>query len=283
MSAVAPSLPGTARLGKPGGAGRRWTRAILPAYTFLLMLYLVTPIVMMILYGFNDIPGTRQTARFYGFTLEWYRGLFSANPDLTESVRNSLVIAFVAASIATVLGTFLGLALGRYWFRGRGGVNFVIFMAIAVPEIVLGSSLLSMFVEVQAPLGLLTILLAHIGFDTPFVAVTVRARVAGLDRSLEDAAKDLYATAPVAFARVTLPLIAPGIVAGFMLAFVLSLDDFVVTQFTSGQAVTFPLWVYGSSRIGIPPSVNVFGTLLFAGGVTIALVSAFSRRRRQLA
>jgi spermidine/putrescine transport system permease protein len=252
---------------------------ILPTYTVLLWLWLVTPIVMMILYGFNNIPGTRQTARFYGLTLEWYRGLFSQNPDLTQAVRNSVLIAVVAASLATVLGTFLGLALGRYTFRGRAVISFVIFMAIAVPEIVLGSSLLSMFVQVGAPLGLTTILLAHVGFDTPFVAVTVRARVTGLDRALEDAAQDLFATPPVAFMKVTLPLIAPGIVAGFMLAFMLSLDDFVVTQFTSGQAVTFPLWVYGSSRIGIPPSVNVFGTLLFSGGVAIALLLALTRRR----
>jgi spermidine/putrescine transport system permease protein len=263
----------------PGGYRRRWTRFILPGYTFLLVFYLLTPIFMMILYGFNDIPGDRQSPRFYGFTVEWYRGLFSQHPDLTQAVANSLIIAIVAAAIATPLGTLLGLALGRYSFRGRGSVSFIIFMAIAVPEIVLGSSLLAMFVQVQAPLGLTSILLAHIGFDTPFVAVTVRARVAGLDRAMEDAAKDLYATPPVAFFRVTLPLIAPGIMAGFLLAFVLSLDDFVITQFVSGQTVTFPLWVYGSTRIGMPPTVNVFGTLLFAGGVVIGLLSGLGRTR----
>ena len=285
MSVAAPSLPGVSRLGGPGGRGRRWTRWVLPTYTVALWLWLVTPIAMMILYGFNAIPGDspRQTARFYGFTLEWYRGLLSSNPDLTQAVRNSLLIALFAACLATPLGTLLGLALGRYGFRGRGAINFVIFMAIAVPEIVLGSSLLSMFVQVEAARGLLTILLAHIGFATPFVAVTVRARVAGMDRSLEDAAKDLYATPPVAFLRVTLPVIAPGIMAGFLLAFVLSLDDFVVTQFVSGRAVTFPLWVYGSTRIGMPPTVNVFGTLLFAGGVALALLMAFHQRRKQTA
>jgi spermidine/putrescine transport system permease protein len=265
----------------PGGHRRRRTRFILPGYTFLLMLYLLVPIFLMILYGFNDIPGERQSPRFYGLTLEWYRGLFSRQPDLSRSVWNSLIIAVTAAGVATPLGTLLGLALGRYSFRGRGGVNFTIFMAIAVPEIVLGSSLLAMFVQVQAPLGLMSILLAHIGFTTPFVAVTVRARVAGLDVALEEAAKDLYATPPVAFLRVTLPMIAPGILAGFLLAFVLSLDDFVVTQFVSGQAVTFPLWVYGSTRIGMPPSVNVFGTLLFVGGVTLALLSALAGRHRR--
>ncbi|MGZ6546361.1 MAG: ABC transporter permease, partial [Actinomycetota bacterium] len=191
----------------------------------------------------------------------------------------SLIVAGTPATIATILGTFLGLALGRYGFRGRAAMSFVIFMAIAVPEIVLGSSLLAMFVQVQAPLGLVTILLAHIGFDTPFVAVTVQARVSGMDVSMEEAAKDLYATPIVAFLRVTLPTIAPGIVAGFLLAFVLSLDDFVITQFVSGQTVTFPLWVYGATRIGMPPSVNVFGTLLFLGGVVLAGLSGLARKR----
>jgi spermidine/putrescine transport system permease protein len=279
MSATAVAS-GVARTA-PGGYRKRWTRFILPAYTYLLMLFLVTPILMMILYGFNDIPGDRQSPRFFGFTLEWYRRLFE-NTELTAAVKLSVIVAVLAASIATVLGTLLGLALGRYGFRGRAAVAFVIFMAIAVPEIVLGSSLLSMFVQIQVvPLGFLTILLSHIGFDVPFVAVTVRARVAGMDRSLEDSAKDLYATPAVAFYRVTLPIIAPGILAGFMLAFVLSLDDFVITQFVSGQTVTFPLWVYGASRIGIPPSVNVFGTLLFGLGVTLALVGAFSQGRRR--
>jgi spermidine/putrescine transport system permease protein len=278
MSATA--VAGRATRAMPGGHRKRWTRFLLPAYTYLLMLFLITPILMMILYGFNNIPGDRQSPRFFGFTLEWYRRLFE-NTDLTAAVKLSLTVAIVAAGIATVLGTLLGLALGRYGFRGRGLMSFVIFMAIAVPEIVLGSSLLSMFVQIQAPLGFITILLAHIGFDIPFVAVTVRARVAGMDRSMEDSAKDLYATPVVAFYKVTLPIIAPGILAGFMLAFVLSLDDFVITQFVSGQTVTFPLWVYGASRIGIPPSVNVFGTLLFGLGVMLALIGALSQGRRR--
>lgn len=278
MSATAVTS-GVAR-SAPGSYRKRWTRFLLPAYTCLLMLFLVTPILMMILYGFNNIPGERQSPRFYGFTLDWYRRLFE-NTELTGAVRLSVTVAIVAACVATVLGTLLGLALGRYGFRGRGALSFVIFMAIAVPEIVLGSSLLSMFVQTRTPLGFLTILLAHIGFCTPFVAVTVRARVAGMDRALEDSAKDLYATPVVAFYRVTLPVIAPGIMAGFMLSFVLSLDDFVITQFVSGQEVTFPLWVYGASKIGIPPLVNVFGTLLFGLGVTLALVGAFSQGRRR--
>lgn len=258
---------------------KRWSRFVLPTYTTLLMVYLVSPIVVMMVFGFNDIPGERQTPKFWGFTLDWYRTMFD-DPQLTQAVRNSVAIAIVAAAIATPLGTTLGLALGRYGFRGKGALNFLIFMAIAVPEIVLGSSLLSMYVQVQAPLGFSTILLSHIAFDTPFVAVTVRARVQGMDRSLEDAAQDLFAPPFVAFYKVTLPLILPGIMAGFMLAFVLSLDDFVITNFVSGQVQTFPIWVYGATRVGLPPTVNALGTLLFVAGVTLALLSALSQRKQ---
>lgn len=259
---------------------KRPTRFILPGFTILVILYLMSPVFLMILYGFNNIPGDRQTPRFWGFTLQWYRELF-AIPGLTTSLKNSMFIAPTAAVIATILGTFLGLALGRYLFRGKGTVDFFIFLAIAVPEIVLGSSLLAMFVQAQAPLGMGTILLSHIGFDTPFVAVTVQARVAGMDRSLEDAAQDLFADPITTFFKVTLPQIMPGIFAGFLLAFVLSLDDFVITQFVSGQTETFPIWVWGATRIGLPPQVNVMATLLFMTGVLIAIVNVVAQRSRR--
>lgn len=259
---------------------KKKSRFVLPAYTALLMVYLVSPILVMILYGFNDIPGERQTPRFWGFTLDWYRNVF-ADPSLNESVRNSLLIAICAALIATPLGTTLGLALGRYGFRGKAAVSFVIFMGIAIPEIVLGSSLLSLYVQAgRPPLGFVTILLSHVAFNVPFVAVTVRARVSGMDRSLEDAAQDLFASPIVAFVKVTLPIIMPGIMAGLMLAFVLSLDDFVISNFVSGQVQTFPIWVYGATRIGLPPTANVMGTILFVGGLLLALLTAVSGRRR---
>jgi spermidine/putrescine transport system permease protein len=258
---------------------RRWTRFILPTYTILMILYLASPIFVMILYGFNDVPTDRQTARFFGFTLDWWKNMFNV-PGLPEAFKNSLVVAPVSAAVATAIGTLFGLALGRYRFRGLGIVAFVIFLAIAVPEIVLGSSLLSMFVLGQVRLGLGTILLSHIGFSIAFVAVTVRARVQGLDRHLEEAAQDLFATPVTSFFRVTLPLIAPAILAGFLLAFVLSLDDFVITNFTAGTTTTFPLWVFGAQRIGIPPQVNVLGTLLFAAGLLAAFTTALVQRRR---
>ncbi len=270
---------------------KRWTRFILPVFTFLMILYLTSPVFVMIIFGFNDIPGERQTPKFWGFTLDWYKNALNV-PGLTPAIRNSLIIAPTSAIVATILGTLVGLALGRYVFRGKGLTNFVIFLAIAVPEIVLGSSLLSMFVQLETIpvvghalasilyLGFPTILVSHIGFSIPFVAVTVRARVQGLDRSLEDAAQDLFASPVTAFFKVTLPLIAPGILAGFLLAFVLSLDDFVITNFVSGQVQTFPIWVYGATRIGLPPQVNVIGTALFAVGILAAVLSVVFQRRR---
>jgi spermidine/putrescine transport system permease protein len=272
---------------------KRLTRFILPVFTFLMIFYLTSPVFVMILFGFNNLPGAteRQTPKFWGFTLDWYKNMLNV-PGLTPAIKNSLIIAPTSAVVSTILGTLLGLTLGRYIFRGRGITNFVIFLAIAVPEIVLGSSLLSMFVQLERIpliggllssvlyLGFPTILASHIGFSIPFVAVTVRARVSGLDRSLEDAAQDLFANPVTAFFKVTLPLIAPGILAGFLLAFVLSLDDFVITNFVSGQVQTFPIWVYGATRIGLPPQVNVIGTLLFMAGVVAAGTNVLIQRRR---
>ena len=273
---AAPKAPRQASLKRPR---KRWTRFILPAYTVLMILYLTSPIFVMILYGFNDIPGDRQTPKFWGFTLDWWKNVFNI-VGLPDAFKNSLIVAPVSALIATGLGTLFGLALGRYRFRGFAVVGFVIFLAIAVPEIVLGSSLLSMFVLFKVPLGMGTILLSHIGFSIAFVAVTVRARVQGLDRHLEDAAQDLFATPMAAFFKVTLPLIAPAILAGFLLAFVLSLDDFVITNFVAGPVNTFPLWVWGAQRIGIPPQVNVMGTLLFSAGILAAIVNVVAQHRR---
>jgi spermidine/putrescine transport system permease protein len=246
-------------------------------FTVGMIVYLMSPIFVMILYGFNNIAGERQVARFTCCTLNWWKN-FLAVPPLNEALKTSLEVAIPAALIATTIGALIGLVLGRYSFRGRAGINFIIFLAIAVPEIVLGSALLSMFVRYNSvrPLGSAltigypTILFSHIGFSIAFVAITVRARVQGLDRSLENAAQDLFATPFQAFFRVTLPLILPGIVAGFLLAFVLSLDDFVITNFVQGQTNTFPTWVFGATRLGMPPQVNVWGTLLFTAGLLAA-------------
>ena len=269
--AVAPELP-PLRVKR-----RRWTFYILPVFTIAMIVYLASPVFLMILYSFNNIRGERQVPAFTCCTLNWWKN-FREFGDLNTALATSIKVAIPASLIASGLGAFIGLVLGRYPFRARSLVNFVVFLAIAIPEIVLGSALLTMFVQtnVTHPAGLTvfigypTILFSHIAFSIPFVAITVRARVQGLDRSLEDAAQDLFAPPIVTFFKVTLPLILPGIVAGFLLSFVLSLDDFVITNFVRGQTNTFPTWVFGASRLGVPPQVNVWGSILFGVGILLA-------------
>jgi spermidine/putrescine transport system permease protein len=258
---------------------RRWTRLVLPVYTWLMILYFSLPILVMIVFGFNDTQG-RLNLRWQGFTIRWYQDLFQIQA-LTTALRNSLLIAVVSTILSTVIGTMIGLALGRYRFRGKGLYDLVIFSAISAPELVLGASLLSLFVTVQFVRGFVTIVIAHVAFSLAFVAVTVRARVLGLDPALEEAAQDLGADPWTTFRKVTLPLLAPGIVAGALLAFALSIDDYVVTSFVAGQVETFPLWVYGATRVGVPPQVNVMGTLIFLGGVAIAVGNAVLARRQR--
>jgi spermidine/putrescine transport system permease protein len=262
----------------PGGR-RRWTRLLLPAYTWFMIVYFSLPILVMIVFGFNDTKG-RLNLRWQGFTIRWYQDLF-AIPDLTTALRNSLTIAVLATAISTVLGTMLGIALGRYRFRGKGLYDLVIFAAISAPELVLGTSLLSLFITLQVARGYLTILIAHVMFCVSFVAITVRARVIGLDPALEEAAQDLGADPWTTFRKVTLPLLFPGILAGALLAFALSIDDYVITSFNNGQTITFPLWVYGATRIGVPPQVNVMGTLIFLGGAVLAVTNTLLVRRQR--
>lgn len=258
----------------PSGTGPSSTGggAILRVYTWLLIGWLALPIAIMVLFGFNDTSG-KQNFRWEGFTLRWYAQLFDRT-DLTAALVNSLTIALISTAVSTVLGTMAGLALARYRFRGRGAATLVTFMAISCPELVMGASLLSMFVTFGLPRGYATIVAAHVMFSIAFVAVTVRARASLLDPALEEAARDLGAGPWTRFRLVTLPMIRPGVVAGALLAFVLSIDDFVITDFTSGATLTFPLWIYGSTRTGTPPQVNVMGTVIFAAGILVAVLSA---------
>ena len=258
---------------------RRWTRLILPTYTGLVMAYLIFPIALMMLYSFNRSETARVAFRWQGFTLQWYRELFQIS-DLTAALKNSLTLAASSTLIATVMGTLIALAMVRYRFRGRGVTDLVLFMNISAPEIVTGSALLALFVTMGVTRGFATLLTAHVMFSIAFVAITVRARLAGFDRALEEAAQDLGATPWTTFYTVTLPLIFPGVLAGALLAFALSLDDFVISTFVSGQTVTFPLWVFGSVRVGIPPQVFVMGTLIFMFGAALAAANLFLQRRK---
>jgi spermidine/putrescine transport system permease protein len=238
---------------------------ILPVFTGLAVAYLFIPIAVMILFGFND-PQGRFNFTWQGFTLRNYAELFAV-PGLADALTTSLIVAVISTIVATVLGTLIALALTRHTFAGRGPLNVLIFLPLATPEVVLGASLLALFVSMGVARDITTIVIAHIMFNISYVVITVRARIAGFDMRLEEAAQDLGADEWTTFRKVTFPLIFPGILAAAMLAFALSIDDFVITLFVSGRTSTFPLWVYGASRIGIPPQVNVMGTLIFVVAV----------------
>jgi len=252
----------------------------LPAYTGLVIAYLFIPIAVMILFGFND-PKGRFNFVWQGFTLDWFRPstLFEIQ-DLTLALKNSLLIAGISTLVATIFGTMMALALSRYRFRFRPALNLGIFIPMATPEVTLGASLLAFFVTINLARDIKTIVIAHIAFSISYVVVTVKARTSGFDRYLEDAAQDLGATPWTTFWTVTFPLIFPGILAAGLLAAVLSIDDYVVTSFNAGPDTTFPLWVYGASRIGVPPQVNVMGTLIFMVGVIYVVVSLLRARER---
>ena len=262
---------------RPGPSRKERKGWVLPAYTAVVIAYLFLPIAVMIVFGFNDIGG-RFNFRWQGFTLKWYRDLFDF-PELTMAIRNSLIIATISTVVATILGTMIALALTRHRFRGRAGTNLFIFLPMATPEVVLGASLLSLFVTAALSRGFLTILIAHIMFNISYVVVTVKARTQGFNNEWEEAAKDLGATPWTAFRTVTFPLIFPGVLAAAVLAFALSVDDYVITLFNAGQTLTFPLWVVGASRFGVPPQVNVMGTIIFVVGVGLALLAVPLQRR----
>jgi spermidine/putrescine transport system permease protein len=257
-----------------------WKGKILPTYTGLVIAYLITPILVMILYSFNVSHARLPQVSFkwQGFTLQWYKE-WNGIPGLITAFSRTLIIAFTASITAAVIGTFLALALVRYRFKGKAAQEQTMFMNIAAPEIVMGASLLGFFVTIGVNRGFTTLYLAHVTFCIAYVTITVRARLAGFDRSLEEAAADLFSDAWTTFAKVTLPLIWPGVLAGFLMAFALSIDDFVISNFVFGNYETFPLWVYGAVRVGIPPQVFVIGTVIFMVGLTIALSSLVMRKK----
>ena len=271
MSAQTTS-PSTSRGPKLGLGG--W---FLRTYTWVVIAWLSLPILVMIVFGFNDTTGKFNFV-WQGWTLRWYRELFQID-DLTVALRNTLTIAILVTLAATLMGTLIGYAMGRHRFRGKGPLSLVLFANVAAPEIAMGTGLLSLFLTLGIPRGYWTIVIAHIMFGIVYVAITVQARMAAYDRSMEEAARDLGAGPWTAFRLVTLPILLPGIIAGALLAFALSIDDFIITQFNAGTTQTFPLWVYGSSRVGTPPQVSVMGTLVFGFGVLLVVGNALWLRR----
>jgi spermidine/putrescine transport system permease protein len=256
----------------------RLRRRVLDVYAVLALAYLFLPIAIVIAFSFNN-PLGRFNYTWQGFT--WRNWLHPLDyPGLSGALRVSIEIALLSSLVATALGTFIALALVRYRFRGSGTTNLLIFVPMTTPEIVMGASLLTLFLNWKIPQGFGTILIAHIMFNISYVVVTVRARLVGFDRHLEEAAMDLGANEVVTFLRVTLPLIAPGILAAGLLSFALSIDDFVITYFNAGTVTTFPLFVWGAARVAVPPQINVVGTAIFAIAIGGMLVNVLWQNRR---
>ena len=254
-------------------------RHALTVYAVVAFAYLLVPIAIVVAFSFND-PAGRFNYTWQGFTLDNWRN-WDAVPGLAEAMKVSIEIAAISSVAATVLGTLIALALVRYGFRGRGATNLFVFLPMSTPEIVLGASLLALFLNLHVATGFTTIVIAHVMFNVSYVVVTVKARLVGFDRHLEEAAMDLGANELTTFRKVTLPLIAPAILAAALLAFALSVDDFVITYFNSGATTTFPLFVWGAARVGAPPQVNVMGTLIFAVALGLMLVNVLLQRRRE--
>lgn len=248
-------------------------------FAILVVIYTLLPIAVIIAFSFND-PAGKFNFTWQGFTFDYWLNVFDI-PDLNRAMLTSLELAAVATIISVILGTMIALALVRYEFKGRRLANLLIVVPMTSPEVVIGAALLSMFVYFQVSTGFVTLLIAHIMFTISFVVVVVRSRLIGFDRRLEEAARDLGADARTTFRTVTLPLIAPGLVAAGGLAFALSLDDFVISNFNSGTTVTFPLYIFGAAQRGIPVQVNVFATMLFMLSVVAMVATVIQQRRAE--
>jgi spermidine/putrescine transport system permease protein len=245
----------------------------------MVILYLLIPIAVIIWFSFND-PAGRYNFTWVGFTFDHWKNAFGL-PDLNDALLTSLELAALATVIATALGTLIALALVRHNFFGRRAANLLIVVPMATPEVVMGASLLSMFLIYGISPGFTTLLIAHVMFCISFVVVTVRSRLIGFDRSLEEAAADLGANPFTSFVKVTLPLLAPGIAGAAMLSFALSIDDFVVSNFNSGTTETFPLYIFGAAARGIPVEVNVIATLMFTFTIGAMIFTVWQQRRAE--
>ena len=266
------SHPPETAIGRVG----RWG---LTAFAVAGFIYLFIPIAVIVAYSFNK-PKGKFNIVWQQFTLDNWRNPFEAGA-LTDAMILSLKIAAISAVVATILGTLIALALVRYRFSGGALIGLLLVLPITTPEIVMGSSLATLFISRGVQRGFVTILIAHILFCTSFVALTVKARIRGFDWNLEDAAMDLGAPPWRTFSRVTLPLITPGILAAALLSFALSIDDFIITFFNSGSEETFPLRIFGASRTELSPQINVLATVVLVTSVGLMLAGVVFRRRVQ--
>jgi spermidine/putrescine transport system permease protein len=278
---AAPQMTRSAVVSKRGVP--RWLGRVgsiaLNVYAVLGFVYLFAPIFVIVLFSFNQ-PRGKFNLVWQRFTLDNWAHPFEKH-ELTSALTKSLQIAVLATVIATILGTFIALALARYRFRGGALVNLLLILPLTTPEIVLGASLLNLFVKTNQQRGFVTILIAHIMFCVSFVALTVKARIRGFDWTLEDASMDLGATPWRTFRKVTLPLIIPGILAAGLLSFSLSIDDYIVTTFTAGQTVTFPLQIAGAFQREISPQINVLASMILLVSVSLLAAGTLFGARRE--
>ena len=266
-----PTVPLGARI-------QRWVgRNLIKIYAFIAFTYLFIPVAYTFAFSFND--SGKSNLVWKGFTLDNWKNPCGA-PEVCNALGNSIKIGLLATIFSTILGTMIAFAIGRHKFKGRSTSNLLIFLPMATPEIVLGASLLSLFLVLEINPGFWPTVIAHIVFCISFVVVTVKARIASLDPRLEQAAMDLYANEFQTFRRVTLPLVAPGIAGAALLAFSLSFDDFIITNFNSGTLITFPKFIYTSAARGIPAQANVIGSAMFFLAVTIVVAGQLVNRRR---
>ncbi|BBX25748.1 ABC transporter permease [Mycolicibacterium alvei] len=271
-AAVNPAEPKSVK-GSP-----KWGDLVLRLVAGLVLLYLFLPIFVIVLFSFNK-PAGKFNYTWQGFTLDNWADPFKY-PALTEALKMSLNVAAVSTVIALVLGTMVAIALVRQRFRGQKAVDTFLVLPLTAPEVVMGASLLTLFLDLGWATGYTTIVLAHIAFQVSFIALTVRARVRGFDWTLEDASMDLGAGPTRTFFKVTLPLIVPGIVAAAILSFALSLDDFIITYFVSGSTVTYPLYVNAAVKAAVPPQINVLATVILVVSLLLLMVGTLYRRKR---
>ncbi|MEX2462257.1 MAG: spermidine/putrescine ABC transporter permease PotC [Paenibacillaceae bacterium] len=242
----------------------RWTSSV---FTWLIYAFLYLPIIILIVYSFNK---SKLNAVWTGFTFDWY-GKLLHNSAVMEATRNSLLIAVVSTVVSTIVGTLAAVGMHKYNFKLKNVLSGLLYIPIVIPEIVMGIALLAFFAQLHISLGLLTLIIAHITFSIPFVVVVVRSRLEGFDKSLEEAAMDLGANGWQTFVRITLPIIMPGVVAGFLLAFTLSLDDVIISFFTAGPgSTTLPLKVFSMVKFGVSPEINALSTIMLL--ITLTLV-----------
>jgi len=258
----------------------RWFgRNLIRIYMVIAFTYLFIPIAYTFAFSFND--SGKSNLVWKGFTFDNWADPCGA-PKICEALGNSVKIGLLATVFSTILGTLIAFVIGRYMFKGRSTTNLLIFLPMATPEIVLGASILSLFLVLQINPGFWPTVIAHVAFCISFVVVTVKSRIASLDPRLEQAAMDLYANEFQTFRRVTLPLVAPGIAAAALLAFSLSFDDFIITNFNSGTVTTFPKFVYGAAARGIPAEANVIGSAVFFLALIIVIVGQVVSRKRKV-